>query len=264
MKFKLVEGERTFKQSLMLKEYEKSVTSQWGEDGVIEEIFNRIGTTYQVAVDIGAWDGFHFSNTWALAKKGWIRILSEADPERLKTLDQSHFARDKVYGKCNSIDETLQWADCPEYFDLLSIDVDGDDYYLWKDMHRYRARVVVIEFNQTIPEWMDIKQERGGSFGASYAALWKLADDKDYHLIHVTTTNMIFVCKERIQIVSKDRRGNPPLQIEKIIEPHSTQWLQHIITGYNGKQYLIGKPAHNDDQGGKHEKLISDIEIKPI
>jgi len=46
--------------------YKKNVTSQWGEDGIIEEIFRRIGMGGKFCIEIGAWNGKYLSNTWNL------------------------------------------------------------------------------------------------------------------------------------------------------------------------------------------------------
>lgn len=233
-----------------MKQFEKSIYSQWGECGVIEEIFKRIGITNKIAMDVGAWDGVHFSNTLYMAEEyGFTRILCESDVERAN-MASNNFQTSQVFGHCDNIDSILSVCKCPEDIDLLSIDVDGDDYYLWKDMVKFRPRVVVIEYNQTVPPGISVVQERGGSFGASWKALVDLATEKNYKICHTTTTNIVFI--------DGNMRG------VALWPTMPSDWLQYIITGYNGKQYRIGKPAHNDDQGGKHEKLISDVEIVPI
>ena len=64
-------------------QYSNNITSQFGEDGIIKEIFNRIGTKYKICVELGAWDGKHFSNTWNLwFNNEWHAILIEADKNK--------------------------------------------------------------------------------------------------------------------------------------------------------------------------------------
>lgn len=245
-----------------MKQYEKSITSQWGEDGVLEEIFRRIGTTNKIAVDIGAWDGKHFSNTWNLAANhDWTRLLVEQDHDRLYSGE--HFTKDFLLRhEAHNVDTMLdvvsdkEGLEVPVSFDLLCIDIDGDDYYLWKDMVKYKPRVVVIEYNQTVPQQIDIVQERGGTFGASFRSLYLLSEEKGYYLAHATTTNLIFVLKEYAP------KFIDPLGF--ITPPFPPEWLCYIVTGYNGKRYMIGTPAHNDDQSGKHEKLITDVKLTEI
>jgi hypothetical protein len=231
-----------------MKKYEYSVTSQHGEDGVIAGIFKRIGTKNKVCVEVGAWDGMRFSNTWALREDGWTGVLAEADEERRSKIDTQPGVR--VFGHCAHIDSMLDLYDIPVDFDVLSIDVDGDDYYLWEDMKRYHPRVVVIEYNQTVPPHISIVQKRGGNFGASMRAICELAEAKDYACVHVTTTNLIFVQKQYAGDFERSK--------------YSFDWLQFIVTGYNGKKYLIGEDAHNDNQGGVHEELITDVKYRNV
>lgn len=230
--------------------------SQWKEDIILSDIFKQIGTTNKLCVEIGAWDGVHFSNTKLFRDNGWSAILAESNEERLASLyDTARREPDtKAFGHVVSIDAMLDFFEAPAEPDLLSIDVDGDDYYLWEDMTKYRPRVVVIEYNQTVPPGFDIKQQRGGSFGASMNALVDLGESKGYTLIRTTATNLIFV---RNELVYK-------IPVDEIIYSTASKWLQYIVTGYNGKQYLIGEPAHKDNQDGMHEQLISNIEIRPL
>lgn len=225
-----------------MKRYEKSVTSQWGEDGVIEEIFCRIGANNKICVDIGAWDGKHFSNTWVLGQIGWHRIMWEKTDHHELVL----FSNDiMIIEEAKSIDEqVLHLATIPTDFDFLNIDIDGDDFYLWQDMIKYKPRVICIEYNQTVPSHISIVQELGGNFGASFKALYDLGMKKGYTLVHATVTNMIFVLQE-YRAFFPDFVSFPD------------DWVSYVAIGYNGKKYMIGKAAHNDNQDGKHEKLIT-------
>lgn len=234
-----------------MKQYEYSVHSQWGEDGILEEIFRRIGFTNRIAIDIGAWDGKHFSNTLNLAEQqNFKRILCEADETRAYEATQN-FPDAQVFGRCESIDSILDVCKAPFNIDLCSIDIDGDDYYLWQDMVKYRPRVMVIGYNQTVPEHLDVKQERGGTFGASCESFYKLGREKGYALVHATVTNLIFVVKEVAHNFCM------PLSIPN-------NWVVYTMVGYNGKRYQVNDFAHNDNQGGVHEKLITDVKYQPV
>lgn len=237
-----------------LKQYERNITSQFGEDGVIEEIFTRIGTKNKIAVDIGANDGKYLSNTYSLGQQGWRRVLIECNPE----LVGEYFQNDlPVLELCTDIDSSLDRCNMPSDYDLLSLDIDGDDFYLWQDHKRYKPRVVVIEYNQTVPPHISIVQQRGGSFGASLMAICKMANEKGYRLIHTTTTNAIFIIRQEADNFRKFEDAD-------ISGLYLSDWVSYIVTGYNGKQYRIGEPAHNDNQGGQHEKLITDVKYTPI
>ena len=79
--------------------------------------------------------------------------------------------------------------------DLLSIDIDGDDYYIFDSLEHLRPRVVVCEYNPTIPPDIDLYADCGSYFGASITAISRVAESKGYSLVAITDTNGIFVLK---------------------------------------------------------------------
>ena len=187
-----------------LKKYENSITSQWGEDGILSEIFLRIGEGNKTCVEFGAWDGKHLSNCWNLwHNNDWKSILIEGEEERVNNLKKSLLDFPKVKpvlrfveisGK-NSLDSILDDVNQTEQIDLVSIDIDSDDYAIFESLKR-KPRVVVIEYNPTIPPHIDLVQEPGWNLGNSVSSTYKLAQKKGYKLAHLTYTNLILVAEE--------------------------------------------------------------------
>lgn len=139
---------------MSLLEFKKNVYSQNGEDGILEKIFKIIGTTNKFCCEFGAWDGKHFSNTHALIKeKGWGGIQIEADEAKYKDLLKTYKSNNKVIavnvligtGK-NSLESIFKQNECPTEYDLLSVDIDGLDYYVLQNL-RLKPRVICIEVN---------------------------------------------------------------------------------------------------------------------
>lgn len=190
--------------------------SQGGEDGALNEVFRRLGIGRGWFVEFGAWDGIHCSNTYALVQKGWRGVYIEADPERYTQLEHNMAScGDRVIGLCrfvrvggvDSLDEILSSTGIPLDFDLLSIDIDSNDYWVWESVHRHKPKVVIIEYNcnfhagesKSIP--YTEKPEWDGTlfYGASAAALVKLGRSKGYTLVgHTAGLNLIFVLNEWI------------------------------------------------------------------
>ena len=74
---------RVKRESIYLTEFAADITSQWGENGVIEKIFDLISVQNQFCVEFGAWDGVHLSNTRPLLVGGdWKGLLIEGDADR--------------------------------------------------------------------------------------------------------------------------------------------------------------------------------------
>lgn len=195
------------KKSDWLLEFRANATSSDGEDGMLEKIFAVIGTESKWCVELGALNGTHDSNVWNLVKnKGWSGVLIEADQTYFERL-QKEYAGNKAAICVNtfvsfegeqSLDSLFAKTPLPKVFDLFSLDIDGNEYHLWESMAQYHPRVMLVEFNPSIPNDVSFIQPRDMSVyqGSSLRALAGLAKDKGYELIAANNTNAFFVLKE--------------------------------------------------------------------
>ncbi len=195
---------RVKSESTYLDIVRRNVTSQAGEDGIIERIFSMAGAENKWCVEFGAWDGRHFSNTWNLiTSHGWRGVLIEGDPEKFRDLQATHGKRDAVelverfvgLAPPDDLDSILAATRIPVDFDLLSIDVDGLDWHIWRSLSRYQPRAIVVEFNPTIPNDIYFVQDPDPAVrqGSSLRALIALGKDKGYELVATTEINALFV-----------------------------------------------------------------------
>lgn len=181
-----------------LRDHEKQILSQCGEDGVLRRIFDVIGETNRQFVEFGAWDGCHLSNTANLRiNEGWSGLLMEGSDRADDDLVHREFVT------AENVNSLFAKYDVPETFDLLSIDIDGNDYWVWRAIEGYRPRVVVMEYNLffgldeplTMPYDADHIWDETRHHGASIAALHKLGLEKGYSLVHADSwaPNAFFV-----------------------------------------------------------------------
>lgn len=186
---------------------ERSRFSQFGEDGVIEEIFRRIGTTDRTFIEIGAADGEE-NCTRALVEAGWRGVWVEGSDERVEHArsvigDRSVDVVQSLVTRENVI-EVLDAVDAPAAPDLLVIDVDGNDAHLWRAVaDRVRARVVVIEYNATVGPVIDWEMPYDAEHrwaedayhGASLAALHRVGRSTGHRLVGCSSegVNAFFV-----------------------------------------------------------------------
>ncbi len=193
-----------------LVRFEYSVFSQNGEDGVIAEIFRRIGEGSRTFVEIGAnaWGG----NTNALADiMGWRGIMIEALPDRAEELRRKYRGFPGIIIQQALVTTTwMETFDAAPYHevDLFSIDVDGDDFWLWRSMRLVRPRVFIVEYNSHIPpEQALVQPERREHvpwhwdfFGASVLAFIALGRELGYTLVHTDShgVNAIFVRDDQL------------------------------------------------------------------
>jgi hypothetical protein len=223
-------------------------TSQHGEDGIIAAIFEEIGVESKRCVEFGAYDLSEHSNVRALWYDGdWNAILIEGDPERAQAIQQAYDRETGRGGTAtivqgfvqptgpDSIDERLArlgWA--PETVDLLVIDVDGIDFQIFKSLTG-RPRVVMVEFNPTIPPHLSvIGNDNGNYLGASARAVVDLGISKGYTLVACTKVNAIFV---RADIATPFSNTN---DLDFWFDPYAVTYL---MTAYDGSVFC-SKPPH--------------------
>jgi hypothetical protein len=191
--------------------YANNVTSQAGENGMIAKVFDVIGISNKYCVELGAGDGKYYSNVWPLiANEGWSSLLIESELRWFDKLHTEHFGRSGV--QClneqvtidgqNSLDSIFKRSGVPKNFDLLSIDIDGADWHLWHSLKFFNPRLVVIEFNPTIPSNVDFVQAADCEIqqGSSLRAMIRLAKEKGYEFIGATWLNAFFVLKDYLQL----------------------------------------------------------------
>lgn len=161
--------------------------SQNGEDGLLSEIFRRLNIESGTFCEFGAADGLFCSNTRALLEIGWTGKLIEADPKHAKALiDNTMGLPVELYFGPVTVQNVNELI--PERLNLLSIDVDNDDFHLW-NAYKGEADVVVIEVNSSIaPPEIIIP----GNRGSSYQAMVMLGIAKGYFLV-AHHGNCIFV-----------------------------------------------------------------------
>ena len=140
-----------------------NVYSQFGEDRIIQDVLTTLGEITSLdkwACEFGAWDGLHLSNTANLiVNSGYSAVLIEADPKKFLERKQNMASYPVKYINAfinlegvNTLDSVLSSSSIPKDFDLLSIDIDGADYWIFEGLQKYRPKVIVIEFNPTIPK----------------------------------------------------------------------------------------------------------------
>jgi hypothetical protein len=188
-------------------DHELRVRSQHGEDGLLFHIFDRAGVTTRRYVEFGFGDGRECNTAGLNELFGWTGLLIDRDLDGVEAA-RAHYAGRGVqivhdHVTAENINHLL--ADYDE-FDLLSVDIDGMDYWVWQAI-RARPRVVVIEYNAslgahrsiTVPydPQFDRSQHPGNGIyhGAAITALATLGAGKGYRLVggDSSGTNAFFV-----------------------------------------------------------------------
>lgn len=183
--------------------WRRNVHSQTGEDGIIEQLLAIAKLESRYFVEFGAWDGRLLSNCAKLADEGWSGCFIEGDAARFADLKKNYNARTDIFpvnafvyatGE-NKLDAILDRVGAPAEIGVLSIDIDGCDYHVWRSVETHLPALCVIEFNPTIPAHVIFVQDDNPTVhrGCSLAALTRLSRDKGYALVAATDWNAFFM-----------------------------------------------------------------------
>ncbi len=198
------------KSSKTLIPYGSKIYSQNEEDGIIREIFNRIGLFNRVFVEIGVGNGLE-NNTSALLLDGWSGLWMDCNKNNAKAIRKGLFVLFQS-GVLTFVHEQVTTTNvnklilkngiCGE-IDLLSIDIDGNDAHLFDAITSISPRCVVIEYNAKfgpcieycMPYDPKYSWHGGDDAGASLAYLERLVSANKYALVgcNLTGSNAFFV-----------------------------------------------------------------------
>jgi len=196
----------------------KKVYSQFGEDGIIEYIFQQIGTRSKFFVDYGAGGyGNGFSNTRLLKESGWKGLMVDTD-----TRDDQDIIKEFIT-PFNAA-AILVEHDCPDVFDFFNIDLDSFDYDIMDNvLQRFTPRVICCEFNSGLPpeSCLKLQYEEGyiwdetSKFGFSFGAAKKLFAKYGYEIIYNQMDLNLFAVADHIiyfpfpEVTATQKRDHP-------------------------------------------------------
>ncbi|AUD05059.1 hypothetical protein [Spirosoma pollinicola] len=188
-------------QAKSIKEAEFKVFSQFGDDGIIQFLLNRIPIKVDKFVEFGV-ESYEESNTrFLLMHDNWQGLVIDGSPDNI-----AYIKNDPIYWRYNltaissfitaeNINQLLQENGFSGKIGILSIDIDGNDYWVWQAINVCDPDIVVIEYNSlfgsersiTIPYKPDYYRMdahySGLYFGASLQALCDLGKLKGYALV---------------------------------------------------------------------------------
>lgn len=246
-----------------LLDFSSDFSSQKGEDGILSKIIDVIGEKSKWCVEFGAWDGRHLSNTYNLmVNKKWKGVFIESDLDRYKELTKTYDSNKdaiclnkmiKFEGE-NTLDKILSETGIPVNFDVLSIDIDGNDYHIWDSLKLYSPNIVIIEFNPTIPTHIEFVQPKNMKInqGSSLLSLVNLGKSKGYELISCTQLNAFFVKKYYFDLFDIEDNSPETLFTNK-------RYISSIFQLYDGTIVI-----HGFDKLGWHGLSLKNRLFQPL
>jgi len=198
-----------------LLRHRKNIWSQKGEDGIMNKLIAmNFPFTNNLFCEFGAWDGKQYSNTWNLVKNhDWHGIMIESNETKYQELVKN---AEEVPGKLMTknysvgyvkkngdridrpLDDILAECGAPLDIDVISMDTDGPDYYIWEGLVKYKPKMIIIEHN-SLNAYVCYKYgqnpRRDPDGLTSYWSMRELCENKGY-VILVDTGNLICADKD--------------------------------------------------------------------
>lgn len=181
---------------LNLTRFDSRVYSQFGQDGWIAKIFNRIGTTNRFFIEIGIEDGTE-CNSRLLLEQGWTGVwidggskVPRAKENFLTFIVQGNLQIVEQFVTIENVNDILDAAGVPTDIDFLSVDTDMNTSHIWRAINR-TARVVDVEYNASLPCSVSLEVpydpkgvwSGGNFFGASLKTMEHIGLDKNMSLV---------------------------------------------------------------------------------
>ncbi|MGK7933364.1 MAG: hypothetical protein AB4041_18290 [Microcystaceae cyanobacterium] len=211
-----IKASEKYKNPKHLIPFGDKVYSQGDEDGIIREIFNRIGTTNKTFVEFGIGNGLE-NNSLALLFDNWQGLWIDASTRSIKKIrekfapiiEQGQLKIIESFITKENINELISSQIKAEEIDLLSVDIDGNDYHVVDAIACVSPRVIVIEYNGKFPPpmmyCMDYNPTHGwrkdDCFGASLKFFEVYLEKKGYYLVgcNISGVNAFFVRKDLVE-----------------------------------------------------------------
>ena len=201
-----------------IQDYEFKIFSQDGEDGIIQHLLNCLEIKNKTFIEFGVEDFTESNCRFLLIKDKWSGFVIDGSEKNINKLKNYNF-----YWKNNltaihcmlnkeNIEEILKTSNFDQDLGIMSIDLDGNDYYILNEINYYKPRILICEYNSlfgdtkkvSVPYRSDFfmtKAHYSNQFwGASLAALNHLAQLKGYELVGTSSSgiNAFFVRKDLI------------------------------------------------------------------
>ena len=248
-----------------LQEAEFKVFSQWGDDGIIQYLIHLLDIRPHCFIEFGV-ENYHESNTrFLLMHDNWEGLVIDSDHRNILHIQNSEFYwRHALTAVCDFVDrdnvnQIFEQHGFVGEVGILSIDIDGNDLWVWEAITAVNPQLVIIEYNSvfgaqhaiSIPYDREFQRTRAHHsnlyFGASLKALCLLGEKKGYALIGTNSAG------NNAYFVRQDKLG--PLNPLSVDEGYTLSKFRESQHPQGGNSYV---------SGDERLKLIQDMVVYDI
>lgn len=263
----LSESIKSKKNISSLDEVEFKVFSQWGDDGIIQWLVNNVEFSNKTFVEFGV-ENYRESNTrFLMMNNNWSGLVMDGSEANVAQIANSEYfwkynlSAKTVFIDTDNINNHLSSSDLGKEVGILHIDLDGNDYWIWKEINAISPIVVILEYNSvfgidraiSVPYDKEFYRTRAHYsnlyFGASIRALHQLSEDKGYAFIGCNSSgnNAYFVRKDKLNDTVRETSLESGYVLSRFRESRDRDGKLTCLSGGNRIEIIRGLPVYNTD-----------------
>lgn len=248
-----------------LSEAEFKVFSQWGDDGIIQYLINNIEINNKIFIEFGVENYTEANTRFLLMNNNWKGLVMDGSVKNI-----NYIKNDSIYWKyeltakscfvtAENINQQIAGEGIEGKIGILHIDIDGNDYWIWKNISVVDAEIVIIEYNSIFGYDRPITIPYNSAFiranyhysnlyyGTSLLSLCDLAEDKGYFFVGCNSAgnNAYFVKKEKIGNIIKPLKPNEGFIASKFRESRDTEGQLTFLSGDTKYETIKGLKVYN-------------------
>ncbi|MCF8259748.1 MAG: hypothetical protein K9J12_03165 [Melioribacteraceae bacterium] len=259
-----------------LSDIEFKVFSQWGEDGIIQFLISKVPIQNKIFVEFGVENYLESNTRFLLMNNNWSGLILDGDENNIQSIRGKKFywrydlKSEAVFITKDNINSVIKASGIAGDIGLLSIDIDGNDYWVWDSIDVISPRIIICEYNSifgfeeavTIPYDKDFNTTEAHFsnlyFGASLKALCILAEKKGYVFVGCSSAgaNAFFVRRDVASGV-KPVSCKDGYAESKFRESRDVHGRLTFTSGVNRIKVIENMPVVDIISG--EEKLIKDL-----
>lgn len=258
---------KSIKEISALSEVEFKVFSQCGDDGIIQWLINSIEITEKTFIEFGVADYRESNTRFLLMNNNWSGFVmdgSEANVARIVNAEyfwQYDLTARAEFITSENINSLLSSTGFGEEIGILHIDLDGNDYWIWKEINAVSPLILILEYNSVfgVDRAITIPYDRAFDrtdahysnlyFGASLRALHNLSEDKGYAFIGCNSAgnNAYFVRRDQLNTTVRETSLESGYVLSRFRESRNENGDFTCLGGEDRIQAIRGLPVFNTE-----------------
>jgi hypothetical protein len=248
-----------------LAEVEFKVFSQWGDDGILQWLASNLDFPNKTFVEFGVSNYRESTTRFLMMNSNWSGLVMDGSESNVAQIVNSEYywqfalTAKAAFIETGNINQLLASSGLGAEIGILHIDLDGNDYWIWKEINSVSPVVVILEYNSvfgidsavTVPYDKNFNRTQAHFsnlyFGASLRALHQLSVEKGYSFIGCTSAgnNAYFVRKDKLNDIVRETSIESGFVSSMFRESRDSEGRLTYLTGRDRLEVIKGLPVFN-------------------